>query len=482
MSYEMVIGLEVHVQLNTQTKIFCGCSTIFGQDPNTQTCPGCLGHPGGLPVLNQEVLKKAIMAGLAFSCTINSYNCFDRKNYFYPDLPGAYQTSQDFFPVCVHGKMEIKKSSGQVKTIRINRMHMEEDAGKLVHSDVKSIPESYIDLNRASTPLIEIVSEPDMTDAEEAILYVQQLRQVLKFINVSDANMEEGSLRCDVNISLKPKGSSKLGTRVEIKNLNSFRSIQRAIEAEFERQEELLNQGQTLIQETRLYDADENITKSMRTKENAHDYRFFPDPNIPPIILSEQEIDAIQKSMPPLPSAIEEKLVNQYKIKEEDAKILVSEKEYAGFIEEAIKNNPSLAQKMASFLLSDILGQLKDLNLTFSQIKLKPQQLAQIFVLIEKNTISLKIAKEILPTLLKEGKDPEEWVKSQGLIQISDSNELQKIIEEIVQSKPENVAQYHAGKTQVLGFFVGQVMKATQGKANPQVVNELLKSILDKLK
>jgi len=481
MEYETVIGLEVHVQLNTKTKIFCGCSTQFGADPNTQTCPICQGHPGVLPVLNQDVLKKAVMAGLAFDSKINRFSKFDRKNYFYPDLPKAYQISQYDLPICYQGKMEITKSDGTKKTIGITRMHMEEDAGKLIHSEVRGINETYIDLNRSCTPLIEIVSEPELTDAEEAVLYVTKLRHTLKFLEVSDVNMEEGSLRCDVNISLRPKGSEKLGTRAEIKNLNSFRSIEKAIAYEIERQSEILDNGGTVIQETRLYDPDSDTTRSMRSKEEANDYRYFPDPDLVPIVVSEDFLAQVKKELPELPFQIEKRLVEEYGIKPDDAKILVSEKEYALYFEKTVQGNQKNAQKISNFLLSDVFGGLKDKNIPFSEIKIKPEELGKIFNLIDSGKISIKIAKEILPEMLETGDAAEKIVEKKGLTQISDTKELEAVIAKIIEASPQMVEQYKAGKTKVMGSFVGLVMKETRGKANPQMVNELIIDQLSKI-
>ena len=479
MTYETVIGLEVHVQLNTNSKIFCSCPTSFGEDPNTKTCPICQGHPGVLPVLNKEVLNKAIMAGLALNCEISYFSKFDRKNYFYPDLPKAYQISQYTHPLCKKGFIQIKKSNGKIKKIGITRIHIEEDAGKLIHSQIKDVRESYVDLNRAGTPLLEIVSEPDIRDAEEAYLYLTNLRQRLKFIGVSDVNMEEGSLRCDVNISIRPKGETKFGTKVEIKNLNSFSNVQKAIEYEIERQIQEIESGKEIEQETRLFDPDKNITKTMRKKEEAHDYRYFPDPDLVPVIVKKEMIEEIKKKMPELPEKIYERLVQEYKIKEQDALLLISEKEYVDYFEKACQNNKNNAQKIANFILSELLGVIKEKNIEFKDIKLKPEEIGKIFELITQGTISIKIAKEILPDIIDKDINVKKYVEEKGLIQVSDTKELEEIVDRILVSNSKNVEEYKSGKTKLLGFFVGQVMKETKGKANPELVNKI---IIEKLK
>jgi len=479
MTYETVIGLEVHVQLNTNSKIFCSCPTSFGEDPNTKTCPICQGHPGVLPVLNKEVLNKAIMAGLALNCEISYFSKFDRKNYFYPDLPKAYQISQYTHPLCKKGFIQIKKSNGKIKKIGITRIHIEEDAGKLIHSQIKDVRESYVDLNRAGTPLLEIVSEPDIRDAEEAYLYLTNLRQRLKFIGVSDVNMEEGSLRCDVNISIRPKGETKFGTKVEIKNLNSFSNVQKAIEYEIERQIQEIESGKEIEQETRLFDPDKNITKTMRKKEEAHDYRYFPDPDLVPVIVKKEMIEEIKKKMPELPEKIYERLVQEYKIKEQDALLLISEKEYVDYFEKACQNNKNNAQKIANFILSELLGVIKEKNIEFKDIKLKPEEIGKIFELITQGTISIKIAKEILPDIIDKDINVKKYVEEKGLIQVSDTKELEEIVDRILAANSKNVEEYKAGKTKLLGFFVGQVMKETKGKANPELVNKI---IIEKLK
>lgn len=482
MAYEAVIGLEVHVQLSTRTKIFCGCSTRFGSDPNTQTCPVCQGHPGVLPVFNEEVLKRAVMAGLALNCQINPFSKFDRKHYFYPDLPKAYQISQFDLPICGPGYLDIVKSSGDARRIGITRIHMEEDAGKSIHADAKGVNESYVDLNRTGTPLLEIVSDPDIKDGEEAALYLMKLRQIMKFLGISDVNMEEGSLRCDVNISLRPVGQKELGTKAEIKNLNSFKSVQKAIEIECERQEEILSKGGEIVQETRLFDPDRLETRTMRTKEGADDYRYFPDPDLVPMQISSDYLAQIRESMPQLPEDIEKKLIEVYKIKDADAAILITEKEYADFILAALTPVPDYAQRIVNFFLSDLLGALKEKNLSFSDCRLQPEEMSNIFKLIDLGTISLKIAKQVLPELLEKGGKIEALIQEKGLVQISDTGELDRVIDEIIKANPQGIEDYRAGKTKIVGFYVGQVMKETKGKANPGLLNTMIVEKLEKLK
>lgn len=483
MAYEMVIGLEVHVQLNTNTKIFCGCSTQFGASANSQTCPICQGHPGVLPVLNKEVLKRAVMAGMALNCEINKFSKFDRKNYFYPDLPKAYQISQFDLPICGRGYLDIEKSDGEVKRIGVTRIHMEEDAGKLVHSEVKGVNESYVDLNRSSTPLLEIVSEPDMRSAEEAVLYLQKLRQNMKYLGVSDVNMEEGSMRCDVNISLRPQGQKEFGTRAEIKNLNSFSSVKKAIEYEFDRQEEILDSKGEVVQETRLFNVDTGETRSMRSKEEAHDYRYFPDPDLVPVTVSQEQLDDIRANLPELPESFLTRFIEEYKVKADDANVLVSEKEYALYFEKAVQaSKPELAQRIANFLLSDVIGAVKDQGIAFADLKINPAEIGKIYQLIDKGTISIKIAKEILPDLMQGELGVEAIIEKKGMTQISDTSAIEKIVDDVIEANPQSIEQYKAGKTKVTGFLVGQVMKLSRGKANPQMVNKILKEKLDTLK
>ncbi len=477
MEYEVVIGLEVHAQLLTDTKIFCGCSNKFGETPNENTCPVCTGQPGSLPVLNKKVVEFAIKAGLATDCKINKRSIFARKNYFYPDLPKGYQISQYELPICEHGKIKINVN-GKEKEIGITRIHMEEDAGKLSHEGIDR-NSSYVDFNRTGTPLIEIVSEPDIRSPEEAAEYLKQLRNTVVYLGICDGNMEEGSFRCDANISLRPKGSDKFGTKTELKNMNSFRNVQKALEYEIKRQKEILEEGGVIVQETRLWNADKGITESMRSKEEAHDYRYFPDPDLLPLIIDDSWIEEIKKSIPELPYEKEKRFIQQYKISRDDADVLVSSKILAQFFEDTVKycNDPVAAN---NWIRVELLGSLNYEGKSIEECKLTPEHIGELISLIKKGTISGKIAKTVFREMYETLKKPEQIVKEKGLTQISDEGELKGIIENIIKNSPAQVEQYKNGKTKVFGFFVGQVMKATKGQANPQVVNRLLKDMLDK--
>ena len=474
MDFESVIGLEIHVQLNTKTKIFCGCSTGFGAEPNSQTCPVCLGLPGVLPVLNGEVLKKGILAGLAINCEIAHYSKFDRKNYFYPDLPKAYQISQFDKPVCKRGHIDIATSQG-MRRIGITRLHLEEDAGKLIHSNEPGKDVSFVDLNRAGVPLAEIVSEPDMRTAEEAFLYLKKIRSIMKYAGVSDVNMEEGSLRCDVNISIRPIGETKLGEKVEIKNLNSFKAVRSAIAYEFERQRELMETGlgKEIVQETRLWDADRQVTDSMRSKEDAHDYRYFPDPDLPPVQLDDSYIEELRDSLPELPDARRERFVSSYDLSEYDAEVLTGEKVLADYFENAI-NSGANPKKACNWISTEILGRIDDVE-KIAEYSVTPHKLAGLLKLIDDNTISGKIAKDVLNRMIETGRDAETIVNEQGLRQVSDTSEIEPVIDRIIAANPGPVDDVRNGKEKAMGFLVGQIMKETKGKANPGVVNELLK-------
>ncbi|MCL2026419.1 MAG: Asp-tRNA(Asn)/Glu-tRNA(Gln) amidotransferase subunit GatB [Leptospirales bacterium] len=478
MQYEAVIGLEVHVQLNTESKIFCGCATKFGALPNSQTCPVCQGHPGTLPVMNEEVLKKGVLAGLALNSIIPNYSRFDRKNYFYPDLPKAYQISQHDKPICLGGFLEITTSEG-VKRIGITRLHLEEDAGKLIHQENSAV--SYIDLNRAGVPLAEIVSEPDMRNADEAYEYLQTLKSIMKYIGVSDVNMEEGSLRCDVNISIREKGDTKLGQRVEIKNLNSFKAVKAAINYEFARQKELIEDGEknSIVQETRLWNSDKNETFSMRSKESANDYRYFPDPDLPPLLLSDEYIEAVRKMLPELPKEKKARFANEYGLSAYDAGVLTTARELANYFEETVQQGAP-AQKASNWIQSELLAVIDDPE-NIGSFRVTPKMLAELIGLIEDGTISGKIAKTLFADMTKSGKQPNEIVKEKGLVQLSDSSVIEAVIEEIITANPQTVKDFRDGKGKAMGFLVGQIMKASGGKANPQIVNKLLKEKLDKL-
>lgn len=474
--YEVVIGLEVHCQLKTNTKIFCGCSTEYdGADPNTHTCPICLGHPGVLPKLNKKVLEYAIKAGYALNCNINKYNKFDRKNYFYPDNPKAYQISQYEKPYAEHGHIDIKLKNGTTKRIGITRIHMEEDAGKLVHSDIAD--ESYVNLNRAGMPLVEIVSEPDMRSSEEAYEYLTKLKSLIKYSGVSDVSMELGSLRCDANVSIRPKGQKEFGTRTETKNLNSFKAVAKAIEYEIERQKEVIESGGKIIQETRLWDDNKGVTKSMRSKEEANDYRYFPEPDLVDIIIPDEMLESIKNSMPEFPEEKIKRFVEEYSIPEYDAEVLCNDKDMADYFEIAAKEseNPKSA---SNWIMTEIIRVLNEKQIEMKDFTIKAENMGKLIKLIDKNVISNSIAKKVFGFMLEEEKDPEIIVKEQGLVQISDERAIEAIIVEVLKSNPESVEDYKNGKTKAMGFLVGQAMKATKGKANPQTVNKIL---VDKL-
>lgn len=473
MKFESVIGLEIHVQLNTNTKIFCGCSTQFGSPANSQTCPVCLGLPGVLPVLNRDVLEKGIIAGLALNCEIPNYSKFDRKNYFYPDLPKAYQISQYDKPLCLNGYLDINVN-GEEKRIGITRLHLEEDAGKLVHSVERSDPNSYVDLNRAGVALAEIVSEPDMRNGDEAYEYLQKVKNIMKYTNVSDVNMEEGSLRCDVNISIREKGETRLGERVEIKNLNSFKFVKAAIEYEFTRQVKLAESGKinSIVQETRLWNSELMKTYSMRSKENAHDYRYFPDPDLPPIILDDQYISELRANLPELPDKKKERFISQYGLPEYDASVLTSIRELADYYE-SVTGKRVDPKKASNWIMSELLGQIDDPE-KIDEFPVSSDSLASLLLLVENNTINGKIAKSVFREMIETGLGADEIVEKKGLRQVSDTGEIEKIIDLILQSNSQSVEDFHNGKSKALGFLVGQVMKESKGKANPQMVNEIL--------
>lgn len=478
MRYEPVIGLEVHVELKTATKIFCNCSTEFGGAPNTHVCPVCLGLPGTLPVLNKKVLEYAVKAGLATHCEIAKFSKFDRKNYFYPDLTKAYQISQFDLPIAEHGYIDIT-SEGVEKKIGLTRIHMEEDAGKLVHqgATITTSNSSLADYNRAGVPLIEIVSEPDMRSAADARAYLEELRAIIVYTGVSDAKMEEGSLRCDVNISLRPVGEEKFGTRAEIKNLNSFRAVERAIEYEIERQTDLLEDGERVKLETRTWDDAQGMTFSLRSKEEADEYRYFPEPDLPPIVLTDEWIEGMREALPEMPRARRARLVEDG-IGAKEAAIITSDIAMAEFYDatKALINEP---QMIVNWLIGDVMAKLNASGKTLAESGFKPEYLADLLKLIKSGDISTKIAKDVFMKAFDENKDPSEIVKEEGLQQISDTSSLEPMIQEIIDNNPKSVADYKAGKKKTLGFFVGQVMKATKGQANPAVVNEVIVKLLD---
>ena len=477
--YNIVIGLEVHAQLKTKSKLFCSCSTEFGKEPNANTCPVCMGYPGVLPVLNDQAVDYAIKAGLALGCEIDLNSKFDRKQYFYPDLPKGYQISQFDKPICNHGKLNIGN-----KDVRILRIHMEEDAGKLVHAGAERLhgsDYSLVDLNRASTPLIEIVSEPDINSAEEAVAYVKELRKVLLYTDVCDGNMQEGSLRCDVNISLNKEGEP-WGTRAEIKNVNSFRSIARAIEYEYKRQSQLLDNGEEVVQETRLFEENSGKTHSMRGKEDAHDYRYFPEPDLLPLTLEQGRVDGIRESLPELPQQRKTRYIEEFALNEDTAHNLTEEIAIANFFEETVAKGAS-AVKTANWLNGAVAAYLNENKKELADTKLSSDLLAQMISLIEKGTISDNIAKnDIITELLENGVDDpkgvEKLIEEKGLAQITDTGAIEEMIKEVLDANPKQVEDFKAGNQKIKGFFVGQIMKKTQGKASPQIINELLAKLL----
>lgn len=472
--YEVVIGLEVHAQLKTKSKIFAPDGTEFGQEPNSQTSPITLGMPGVLPVLNREVVNMGILTGLALNCEIPERCKFDRKQYFYPDLPKGYQISQYDEPICINGYIDIKG-----KRIGITRAHLEEDAGKLVHAGAAGLAGSsysLVDLNRAGTPLLEIVSEPDMRSSEEARMYMEELRNIVRYIGVCDGNLEEGSMRCDANISIMPKGSKEFGTRAEIKNVNSFSALQRAIEYEIDRQIEIVEEGGEVVQETRLWDDNARETKSMRGKEDAHDYRYFPEPDLMPLKISREWVQEIKDKMPELPEAKRQRYMG-LGLSEYDASVIVEQMGLALFFDEVLKlgATPKIA---VNFIMGEIAAYLKEEHFEISETKLTPENLAELISLIEKNTISNNIGKQIIVDMMKSGEKASKIVESRGLSQISDEGAIKEICQKVADANPEQVEKYKAGKVQLLGFFVGQVMKETKGRANPKAVNDLMKEIL----
>jgi aspartyl-tRNA(Asn)/glutamyl-tRNA(Gln) amidotransferase subunit B len=474
MAYETVIGLEVHAQLLTDSKIFCGCSTRFGAEPNQHTCQICLGMPGALPVLNRKVVEFTIKMGLATHSTINAYGNFARKNYFYPDLPKGYQISQYAHPLAEHGHIDILLD-GEKKRIGITRIHMEEDAGKLIHDERN--PWSYVDLNRSGVPLIEIVSEPDMRSPEEAAEYLRRLRDILVYLEICDGNMEEGSFRCDANVSIRPKGQEAFGTRTELKNMNSFRNVQRAIEYEIKRQRYILESGGEVVQETRLWDDAQGTTHPMRGKEEAHDYRYFPEPDLVPIMISGDWIEDVRRTLPELQLEKQDRFVGQYGIPVYDAGVLTATRALADFYEEAVKlcGKPKIA---SNWVMGDLLRYLNEEKRDIRESPVSPAHVADLINLIENGTISGKIAKEVFEAMYKTQSKPADIVREKGLTQITDEETVMKAIEEAMSKNPAQLAEYRAGKEKLFAFFVGQVMKLTKGKANPQLVNDLLKKML----
>ena len=473
MEWEAVIGLEVHAQLSTKSKIFSGASTQFGAEPNTQACAIDLGMPGVLPVLNQTAVEMAIKLGLGIHAEIAKQSIFARKNYFYPDLPKGYQISQYELPIIREGYIDIQLDNGASKRIHITRAHLEEDAGKSLHEDFHKC--TGIDLNRAGTPLLEIVSEPELNSAKEAITYLKALHTLVKYLNICDGNMQEGSFRCDANVSVRPKGEKKLGTRTELKNINSFRFIERAINHEIERQISIISSGGKIVQETRLYDPNKNETRTMRSKEEAHDYRYFPDPDLLPLILSDEQITKLKQELPELPQQKKQRFIEQYGLNTYDAGILVSSKEMADYYETVVKESGHQAKLAANWMISELLGALNKTGCEITHTPISATHLGKLIARIADNTISGKIAKIIFESLLNHEGDVDEIIEKKGLKQVTDTGAIEKLIDEIIANNPQQFAEYKAGKEKLFGFFVGQAMKLSGGKLNPQQLNEFLK-------
>ena len=472
--YETVIGLEVHVELATKTKIFCGCSTAFGGAPNTHTCPVCTGMPGSLPVLNKQVVEYAMAVGLATNCSITQYCKFDRKNYFYPDNPQNYQISQLYLPICRNGHVDIETPAGK-KQVRIHEIHMEEDAGKLVHDDWEDC--SLVDYNRSGVPLIEIVSEPDMRSAEEVIAYLEKLRMTIQYLGASDCKLNEGSMRADVNLSVREVGASEFGTRTEMKNLNSFKAISRAIEGERARQIELIEEGKKVIQETRRWDDNKEYSYAMRSKEDAQDYRYFPDPDLVPIRISDEWIEAVKERQPELQDAKAERYKKEFDIPEYDIGIITGSKKLADIFEEttAICHNP---KKVSNWLMVETMRLLKEKEMEPEDITFTPENLAALIQLTDENAINSTVAKEVFEKMFSEDIDVNQYVEENGLKTVNDEGALRSVVEQVIADNPQSVADYQAGKTKDIGFLVGQTMKAMKGKADPGMVNKLLKELL----
>lgn len=474
--YEVVMGLEVHAELSTNTKIYCNCTTEFGADPNTHCCPICTGMPGTLPVLNEKVVEYAIKMGLATNCEIARFSKQDRKNYFYPDLPKAYQVSQYDLPLCEHGHVDITLDDGSKKSIGITRIHIEEDAGKLIHDAYTG--DTLVDMNRCAVPLIEIVSEPDIRSAKEAVSYMQTLKSILEYLEICDCKMQEGSLRCDVNLSVRKKGETKFGTRTETKNLNSFKSIEHSIEFETNRQIEELENGGTIYQETRRFDDVKGIGYAMRSKEDAHDYRYFPEPDLAPIVTSEEYIENLKNNLPEMPHIKKDRYVHEYELPEYDANQLTSSKYTAEFFEKTVSlcNN---AKAVSNWIMSDFSKMLNESEIEINESKITPEHLSELIELIDSGKISSAIAKKVFIDMFNTGDSAKNIVEKKGLIQISDEGAIKEIVKKVVENNPQSVADYKAGKDKAIGYLVGQVMKESRGKANPQLVNKLLLEILN---
>ena len=475
-AWEVVIGLEIHTQLATKSKIFSGASTAYGAAPNTQACLVDLGYPGVLPVLNEEVVRMAAKFGLAVNATVAERSIFARKNYFYPDLPKGYQISQYELPIVEHGELFIRDADGNEKRIGITRAHLEEDAGKSVHTEFPN--SSGIDLNRAGTPLLEIVSEPDMRSAKEAVAYMRKIHSIVRYLGISDGNMQEGSFRCDANVSIRPRGQEELGTRTELKNLNSFRFVEKAINFEIERQINVIEDGGEVVQETRLYDSDKDETRSMRSKEEANDYRYFPDPDLLPVEIDEAYIEAVRKTLPELPDAKRQRFIDEYGLKEADAEILTVGRALADYFEVVAANTSAKPQTAANWVIGDLSGLLNKESLEIEASRIAAESLAGLLDRIEDNTISGKIAKEVFEAMWAGEGSADEIIDAKGLKQITDTGAIESIVDAVIEANPSQVAEYKAGKDKLIGYFVGQVMKETGGKANPGQVNQILKQKL----
>jgi aspartyl-tRNA(Asn)/glutamyl-tRNA(Gln) amidotransferase subunit B len=476
--YEAVIGLEVHAQLLTSSKAFCSCSTKFGLPPNTNVCPVCLGMPGTLPVLNKKVVEFAVKLGLATNCKIRRYSIFARKNYFYPDLPKGYQISQYEEPICYDGYVEIELKEGVKKKIRLRRIHMEEDAGKSIHDqDIDTL----IDINRCGVPLLEIVTEPDIRTPQEAALYLAKIRQLVQYLDICDGNMEEGSLRCDANVSVRLKGETKLGTKTEVKNMNSIKNVEKALEYEINRQIQILESGGTIIQETLLWDASTGIVKPMRSKEEAHDYRYFPEPDLVPVVVSEEWIEEIRKTIPELPEQRRDRFIRQYGLPKYDAEVLTSSKELANYYEECVKFTNDF-KSASNWIMVEVLKILNDRQIDITEFKVEPRFLAELINLVSEGKINQATAKKVLEEISHTGEEPISVIERQGLMQISDEDFITEAVLKVLEQNKENVERYLAGKDKLFGYFVGEVMKLTKGKANPKLVNEILKRKLEEMK
>jgi len=476
MTWEVVIGLEIHAQLATKSKIFSGASTAYGAEPNTQACAVDLGLPGVLPVLNQEVVTMAAKFGLATHSSVSRHSVFARKNYFYPDLPKGYQISQLELPIVYNGKMEIELDNGESKIIGITRAHLEEDAGKSLHEDYHGM--TGIDLNRAGTPLLEIVSEPELSSAKEAVAYMKKIHTLVQYLEISDGNMQEGSFRCDANVSVRPQGQVELGTRAEIKNINSFRFVERAIDYEIARQIDLIERGGKVVQETRLYDADKNETRSMRSKEEANDYRYFPDPDLLPVVLDEAFLEAVRASLPELPTEKQQRFVTDFGLSVYDAEVLTASKSIADYFELTVAAADGEAKLVANWVMGELLARLNKEDKTIQQSVVTPAMLGGMITRIVDNTISGKIAKQVFDAMWQGEGDADSIIENKGLKQVTDSGAIEKIVDEVIANNPAQLAQYRSGKDKLLGYFVGQVMQASKGKANPAQVNTLLKKKL----